>query len=377
MAEKFLEAVNKGIRIIYEKEKEEHEKVIGKYYPSSIGECLRKQYYEFFEEKEPTEEELTIFLTGKGVHEMLAKVLNESVKVEAVEYEVSLNFNEAMLHGKADIIIADFEGQKVIVELKTISKIPNEPLQRHIMQLQCYLHALNIERGFLLYWDKRAGRKKVFEISKDKKYYEILKERTLTLHYHISKKLPPIKEAAIKGEYSTCIRCPYKEICKPLELDIEKDSEIVVCEIDNVLFNVEERKKACLEELKISSYNNLDKKTKEEFFKIFYSEKYLNLDIPIEERIREIDEEYFKNNRKIVIITNRPEAMREVTQEELTNLGIPFEALFMRKSNQKGKKFKALIIKLLEISGYKVVRIVDEEKTVEKIKKEILKLDPN
>ncbi|HLI46349.1 MAG TPA: hypothetical protein VKU94_04070, partial [Geobacterales bacterium] len=140
VAEKFIEQLNKSIRIIYQKEKEEHEKKLGVYYPSAIGDCLRKQFYEFFEEKEPTEEELSIFLVGKSVHEMLGKVLNETVKVEAVEYEVNLDFQAAILHGKADIIIVDLNGEKAVIELKTISKIPSEPIPKHVMQIQCYLH---------------------------------------------------------------------------------------------------------------------------------------------------------------------------------------------------------------------------------------------
>ncbi|HLI46643.1 MAG TPA: HAD family acid phosphatase, partial [Geobacterales bacterium] len=220
--------------------------------------------------------------------------------------------------------------------------------------------------------------KRAFEIIKDPKYYDILKERTITLHEHIANKRPPLKEAALRGEYNTCLRCPYNAECRPLELDIESDAELVVCELDNVIFDVEQRKNACLNELQLpinTDPRNLDKDKKEEFFKLFYSEKYLKMDKPIHEIIKDIDTEYLKNGRKIVIVTNRPETIRKETEEELTELGIPYEALFMRKSNQKGKKFKAAVIKLLEISGYRVVRIIDEEQTVEKIKKEMLKLD--
>ncbi len=378
MIEKFIEILNKSIRLAYEKEKESHARVVGVYYPSSIGDCLRKQYYEFFEEKEPREEELTIFLTGKGVHEILAKVLNETVKVEATEMETSLSFGEAMLHGKVDILLIDFEGEKLVVELKTVSKIPKESLEKHVLQLQTYLHALNVEKGVLLYWDKRRGKKKAFGIIKDAKYYEILKERTMILHEHILNKKEPIKEAAMKGDHRTCLRCPYNSICKPLKMDIEENSELVVAEIDNVLFNTEERKKKCLEELNLPpdiDLRKLEKNLREEFFKLFYSEKYINLDSPIHEKIKEIDEEYLKNYRKIIIITNRVSSMRKVTEEQLTNIGIPYEKIYMRNEREKAIDFKATIIKLLEISGYKVMRIMDEEQTVEKIKKRLLEMD--
>lgn len=376
-AEEFLEKLEESIRLIYEEEKEKHPKAIGKYYPSSIGDCLRKQFYEFFEEKEPSKEELTIFFTGKSIHEMLSSVLNRRIKIEAVEMETSLDFGEAMLQGRVDIIIASLDGEKIIIELKTVSELPDKAKERHVLQLQCYLHALNIEKGILLYWDKRRGGKKAFPILKDQRYLDILKERTLTLHKHVLNKIEPIREFAKLGNYRACLRCPYREKCMPLELDIEKGSELVVSEIDNVLFNTEERRKACLKELGFNDVDlrNLDKENKEKFFELFYSEKYLNLDIPVHEKIRELDEEYLKNNRRIVIVTNRPEKLRKATEEQLISIGIPFEEIFMRKENQKSFKFKSLVIKLLEISGYKVMRIFDDEKSIERIKREILSLE--
>src|SRR5579884_2392128 len=41
------EALKDGLMKIWREESEEHTRKIGEYYPSGIGYCLRKQYYEY------------------------------------------------------------------------------------------------------------------------------------------------------------------------------------------------------------------------------------------------------------------------------------------------------------------------------------------
>jgi len=374
-AEKFLEALKKGILILHEKEKEEHPRIIGKYHPSSIGDCLRKQYYEFYIEETPSEEKLVIFATGKGVHEIITKILKESnvIQVEASEFDTELDFGEYKLHGRVDIIILNVDSEKAIVEVKTVSKLPKEPLQKHILQLQTYLHALKLNNGILLYWDKRKGKLKTFSIVKDDNILKILKERTHVLHEHIVNKKEPIKEMAIKEEYFECLNCPYKEICKPLKMDIEEGSEIVVLEIENVLLNTEKRKEACLKELNLdlnTDLKEIDSSLREKFFNLYYSEKYLSYDEPIHENINKALK-YYMQNKSLVIVTNRPKKMKKATIDQLIDLGIPYEQIFMRNDFHKGLEFKLAIIKLLQLSGYKIYDIMDEEKTLKKIKKRL------
>jgi len=375
IAKKIIDALNKGLINIYEKEKEAHPRIVGVYHPSSIGDCFRKQYYEFYEEIRPSEEKLTIFATGKGIHATIVEILKESniVNVESYETETSLDFGEIKLHGRVDIIVAETNNEKVIIEAKTVSKPVKEPIEKHILQLQCYLHALNVNKGIILYWNKRKGEKYVFEVDKDDKYLKILKERAFSLHNYILNKKEPFKEMALKEKYLECLYCEFKEICKPLRNEIITSDQIVVFEIDNVLLNVNKKKEICLKELNLdinTKIENLSKDLKNNFFDLFYNEKYLDFDEPINENIEKAIKHYMEN-KSIVIISNRPQKLKEATKKQLIDLGIPFDALFLRKENMKGYEFKKTILKLLQISQYKIIDIYDELKTVEKLKKEL------
>lgn len=377
LAQKIIEALNKGLFTIYEKEKEEHPRILGKYHPSSIGECLRKQYYEFYEEERPSTEKLAIFATGRGIHEIIAHILENSdtVKVEAKEFETKLDFGEATLSGRVDIIVADLEGQKVIIEVKSTSQTVKEPYRRHVLQLQSYLHALNVEKGVILYWDKRKGVKTTFEVEKSPELLEKLKERTLILHEYIKNKKYPPKEAVIEKDYYQCIGCEYVKKCKPLQLSIENGSRLVIFEIDNVIFNTSKRMAKVLQDFNLGDNVNireLNKETKEKIFQEYYSEKYIELDEPIHENIDKLID-LFNKNFQLVAITNRPPEMERCTIEQLTEIGIPYEAIFFRNSHYRGVNFKTLIIKLLVHSGYNIYDIFDEERTVKKIKEKLKK----
>jgi len=375
LAEKIIEALNKGMITIYEREKEEHPKIIGKYHPSSIGECIKKQYYDFYLARMPTTEKLAIFATGRGIHEIIAEILENSnvVKVEAKELETKLDFGEAMLSGRVDVIVADVEGEKIIIEVKSTSQSIKEPYKRHILQIQSYLHALNVQKGIILYWDKRRGVRTTFEVEKNDELLSILKERTLSLHNYIKNKIEPPREAVIEKDFLQCINCEYLQECRPLKLDVEDESELAIFELDNIIFNTNKRMEMTLKELNLDpnvNFKQLDKDLKEKIFNVYYSDKYINFDEPIHENINKALELYMQNKR-IVIITNRPPHMEKCTSEQLMEIGLPYEAIFFRNSHFKGINFKSLIVNLLISSGYKIFEIFDEYSVTEKIKKRI------
>ncbi|MBI4258424.1 MAG: hypothetical protein HY619_05675, partial [Thaumarchaeota archaeon] len=45
IGEEVVEGVNQGLRNLWKQEADLHQPKIGRYYPSMIGACLRKQHY--------------------------------------------------------------------------------------------------------------------------------------------------------------------------------------------------------------------------------------------------------------------------------------------------------------------------------------------
>jgi len=216
------EALKDGLMKIWKEESDEHTKRIGEYYPSGIGYCLRKQYYEYQIPKPPAAETLAIFATGKGVHEAVADALSKSekVRIEHLEFPVQLKINESIkLTGRIDVLIAEVMGRKAILEVKSTSRIPDEPHFTHTLQLQAYLHAIGVDTGLLLYWDKRSGEIECFTLQKDNSWLQKIGERVIMLDHYLRSRIEPYKEALIEGKYWECDRCTYYQECAPFVIE--------------------------------------------------------------------------------------------------------------------------------------------------------------
>lgn len=226
------EALKEGLLKIWKEENDEHERVVGEYYPSGIGACIRKQYYEFVKPKVPSPETLAVFATGRGIHEAVAEALSKSerVKIEHTEFPVRLDIaQEVRLSGRIDVLLAEVAGKRAVLEVKSVSRLPVEPHENHILQLQAYLHALDISLGLLLYWDKRTGELICFNVNKDASWLQKIGERVVILDQHLKVQKLPHREAFLLGRYWECDRCPYLEECMPFSLQyVPPESRLAV-----------------------------------------------------------------------------------------------------------------------------------------------------
>ncbi|MEM0118405.1 MAG: PD-(D/E)XK nuclease family protein [Conexivisphaerales archaeon] len=216
------EALREGLMQIWKEESEDHVRQVGEYYPSNIGYCLRKQYYDYVLAKPPAVETLAVFATGKGIHEAVAEALSKSdkVKIEHVELPVHLQINDFVrLTGRIDVLIAEVMGKRAILEVKSTSKIPDEPHYTHMLQLQAYLHAMSLETGLLLYWDKRSGEIECFTVQKDPAWLQKIGERAIMLDQYLRSNVAPHREAFMEGKYWECDRCSYYAECQPFALE--------------------------------------------------------------------------------------------------------------------------------------------------------------
>jgi CRISPR/Cas system-associated exonuclease Cas4 (RecB family) len=215
-ADKITIAIQTGVTKKNEEQSAGKKRELGKYFPSALGSCLRKQYYSFYYPSAPSSAKLIIFSIGDGVHEIAAEALRRSgmLKVEAVELPVKLEAGAGVfLSGRIDVLTAEVDNEKVIVEMKSASNIPEKPYISHIIQLQTYLHTTGLEYGVLTYIDKTSGEIKSFDVVKDATWLHTIKVRVMNLHMAVKTRAPPTREAYLKQKYWECGDCEYQTIC--------------------------------------------------------------------------------------------------------------------------------------------------------------------
>ena len=175
---------------------------------SDVTGCLLKSYYM---RRRPfvTEAQAVVFRVGEGVHTALQRYLHEkygwSYEVEA-RMPIEDEYGEFELVGHADLLSPDNE----VVEVKTTSKIPDEPYRSHVMQLNAYMYMLKAKAGYVLYIEKGGGRIRVFPVQFSKKLWGEVVRRAIKLHKALVTNTPPEPEPN-----HLCRYCPYKFDCLP------------------------------------------------------------------------------------------------------------------------------------------------------------------
>ena len=325
-------AVREGLRKLWEEEREAHPQRSGVFYPSYIAHCLRKQYYTYTLGEEPTPETLAVFATGRGVHDAVAEALGAaaSVRVASTEQEVTLNLDGVALSGRADVVLAEVGGRRVVVEVKSASRLPDSPYPHHVFQLQIYLSALGVEDGVLLYWDKRTGRLAAFDVRRDPSYVGRAAERVRALMQHLASGAPPPREALLTGGLWECAHCPYRRECRPgLLPGIPEGSAVAVAEVDGALVDDSERRRAALAAAGVPGDAppwRLTGEARERFLEAYYAEEALRLDGPGPLLARALRR---PGGVRLVVVTSRPERLRAATEAELRGLGVAPDAFVM------------------------------------------------
>ena len=195
---------------------------IGKYYPSEIGNCLRKVWFTYKKPKEIDKEKLKIFQVGLMLHDFIADVLRseKTPEVRLIQSEVPfrLKFPEFEISGRVDdVLIVERNGKKLLVEVKStkLLSMVEEPSPSHLMQIQLYMHALRIPDGLILYVEKPSLKTRQYEVKYDPEHVKRIFERFRKLHSFLGKGEIPEPEAKLsKGMEWMCRYCEYAEECE-------------------------------------------------------------------------------------------------------------------------------------------------------------------
>ncbi|HLC50973.1 MAG TPA: PD-(D/E)XK nuclease family protein [archaeon] len=196
-------------------------KDIGRYYPSEIGSCIRKTWYSYKFPVETTTEKLKIFEMGNLLHHFIAQVLssekNTHIQLLETELPFKMQFKDINVSGRIDnLLIVKETSRKILVEIKSTKSINSliEAQPHHLMQLQLYMHYLNVPDGALVYIEKNTLRAKTFEVKHDETIVAEALFRFQRLHEMLKTDVIPEAEARMNTDMSwMCKHCEYREKC--------------------------------------------------------------------------------------------------------------------------------------------------------------------
>ena len=165
-----------------------------------VSGCLRRAYYDRKTLKPTLDIKNVVATIGNGVHYQLQDLLKE--EGWRSEVEVSWDFKKFKLIGHIDLF-----KENVVLEIKTVSKIPEKPYLPHLRQVNAYLIMAHAKKGYIIYIAKN-GYVRVYDVKPDKKLWRETVKRAFHLWYSLKENKPP------KPEFSPlCQYCEFKWRC--------------------------------------------------------------------------------------------------------------------------------------------------------------------
>ncbi len=201
--------------------KEHRPKGVGRYYPSEIGVCMRKVWYSYKFPQDVEPSLLKVFEVGNIMHDFVVEVLksekNPDVELLKSEFPFQHDFGDFTVSGRIDdLILVKLQNKSVLVEVKSTANVDfvDRPAPHNAMQLQLYMHMLDIHDGILLYIDKRNLQSKVFVVDYSIEEAEKIFGRFRKLHAHLTENTMPEPEArSARNTLWMCRFCEYRDKC--------------------------------------------------------------------------------------------------------------------------------------------------------------------
>jgi CRISPR-associated protein Cas4 len=175
------------------------------YVTEACSPCLRKAYFDRVKPPTPSPSEF-IKLVGDEAHRRILDVLKE--EGYQVEVPIKLQVKNITILGRIDAAKTDDDDHHVI-EFKVVEDVPDKPYGAHLMQLNLYLLAMRVKRGYLVYISRKNGKVKVFKHSYERELAKEAIMRAIKLSEALAKREPPQPEP---GPW--CNTCPYSLSCR-------------------------------------------------------------------------------------------------------------------------------------------------------------------
>jgi CRISPR/Cas system-associated exonuclease Cas4 (RecB family) len=188
--------------------------------PSNTNECPRFLVYTFRGVYVPATHDARVqrmFDNGHAVHDRIYSyldkmgiLLDKEVKIETPDHL------PVPIYGFADGII-EWNGRAVI-EVKSIGeagyayrKIYKKPKDEHYRQIQLYLAALKIDRGFVIYENRNNQALLVIEVAKDDAFLSKLFKKYDKIYQNYLANILP--DRPYKKNSTHCNYCDLKDLC--------------------------------------------------------------------------------------------------------------------------------------------------------------------
>jgi len=169
---------------------------------SEVVGCLRKAYYlrRGLVSSPPS---VAVALLGDSMHSAIQEVLRREGYL--TEFEVGLDVEDFRLVGHID---AYHPERGVVLEFKTVGRIPENPYESHLMQAQIYSSLVKARYACIIYISRVDGKVKIFEAPHDRLALKWAVERAKMLKKALDTYEPPKRE-----ETPLCSNCGFKQIC--------------------------------------------------------------------------------------------------------------------------------------------------------------------
>jgi len=201
--------------------RESRPKSIGRYYPSEIGNCIRKVWYTYNHPMEIDPGLRRIFQLGDILHDFVVQVLrsekNKEIELLNAEMPFKIEMEGFTISGRVDdLLLLKSDSTQVLVEVKSSRSVKgiSKPMEHHKTQLQFYMYATHVHNGVLLYIDKSTLETKSFTVEFSAKRGRQILNKFRALHKHLTNNTLPAAEAKRSNGISwMCKYCEYKDKC--------------------------------------------------------------------------------------------------------------------------------------------------------------------
>lgn len=188
---------------------EYYEPKVGTYHASTMGRCVRHNYFAFMEDIRPDDGAWPHFELGNTLEDVFVKALRNEYGWRYVKNSVPIRigFDGYEIVGETDpVVLKDNMNIRRLYEVKTtknLSYVKSTPKLEHVYQVHCYMYALGLldDRCTIVYISKYDLDTQAHHVEFDKSIWNDIVDKVATLHEAIENEEPPEVQPKSEHDY--------------------------------------------------------------------------------------------------------------------------------------------------------------------------------